>query len=60
MMPTYDTCYYDSGGKCGAPHFMKCSHKAPDGACLADDEDLLTYEDYLQSLATTRRDENDR
>jgi len=45
-MPQYDTCWYDCEGLC---YFEgNCSHKGEDGRCLADDEDLLTYEDYQQ------------
>jgi len=50
-MPKYDTCYFDDGfGSCNLPSYLEesCSHCGEDRRCLADDEDLLTYEDFLQ------------
>ena len=44
-MPEFDTCYYWSGEACLQDD---CTHEGENGECLADDEDLLTWEDYKQ------------
>jgi len=51
-MPEYDTCFYWSGESCIFDD--DCPHRGPGGECLADDEDLLTWEDYQQRLEITR------
>jgi len=56
-MPEYDTCYYWSGETCIFEG--ECPHRGQDGECLADDEDLLTREDYLQLQASTPKVEAD-
>jgi len=45
-MPQYDTCYF--WGDEGCKFDGECPHRDEDYNCLADDEDLLTYEDFLQ------------
>jgi len=45
-IPEYDTCYYWRGEACVFDGF--CPHRGPERECLAEDKDLLTYEDYLQ------------
>ena len=41
-----DTCYYEHEEHC--VYEGTCPHRDDEGKCLASDDDLLTYEDYLQ------------
>lgn len=57
-MPKYDTCFYDDGfGNC--TNEDSCSFRAQDMICTAKDEDLLTYEDYLQKKAIQTSSESE-
>jgi len=47
-----DTCYFEG------PHHQctfegNCPHRREDGICIAEDSELLTYEDYLQMKQTS-------
>ena len=53
QMPEYDTCFYWGGEACIFQ--FNCPHEGPDGECNADDEELLTWEDYQQNLQTSSR-----
>lgn len=51
-MPQYDTCYFWSGEACTFDG--DCPHQGSNGECNADDDELLTYEDYLQMQESER------
>ncbi len=61
-MTDFDTCYFLSGeGYCTFDDYYdeECSHVGVNGSCLADDEDLLTYEDYLQMKSSEFKEESE-